>query len=54
LTGTQSAAIVYSRDSGNLFYNQNGATAGWGANGGNFAVLFGLPTLAATDLAIVV
>jgi Ca2+-binding RTX toxin-like protein len=54
LTGTQNAAIVYSRATGNLFYNQNGTAAGFGVNGGNFAVLSNLPTtLAATDFVIV-
>jgi glycerophosphoryl diester phosphodiesterase len=64
LTGTQSAAIVYSRQSGSLFYNQNGAAAGWGANGGNFAMvttdiiplpplLFVTPALSATNFVIV-
>jgi Ca2+-binding RTX toxin-like protein len=52
LVGTQSAAIVYSQTSGNLFYNQNGAVAGYGT-GGNFAVLTGLPNLTASDFNIV-
>jgi serralysin len=64
LTGTQSAAIVYSQQSGSLFYNQNGTTAGWGANGGSFAMvtsdilptpplLFVTPALLATNFVIV-
>jgi Ca2+-binding RTX toxin-like protein len=52
LVGTQSAAIVYSQSSGNLFYNQNGAAAGYGT-GGNFAVLTGLPNLSAGDFIII-
>jgi Ca2+-binding RTX toxin-like protein len=53
LAEIQTAAIVYSKGSGNLFYNQNGVTAGFGTNGGNFAVLTGAPqTLAATDFTI--
>jgi Ca2+-binding RTX toxin-like protein len=62
LAGGQSAAIVYSTSSGNLFYNSDGiasgGTSGLG-NGGNFAVLLpssaiiGLPSLTATDFAIV-
>jgi Ca2+-binding RTX toxin-like protein len=39
LAGGQRAAIVYSLGTGNLFYNANGVTAGYGANGGNFAVV---------------
>jgi Ca2+-binding RTX toxin-like protein len=53
LADVQTAAIVYSTGTGNLFYNQNGVTAGFGTNGGNFAVLTGAPqTLAATDFTI--
>jgi Ca2+-binding RTX toxin-like protein len=64
LAGTQSAAIVYSTGSGNLFYNSDGAavggTGGLGINGGNFAVLLpsspiiGLPSLTSADFAIIV
>jgi Ca2+-binding RTX toxin-like protein len=66
LAGGQSAAIVYSTSSGNLFYNSDGTTVtagvngGLGINGGNFAVLLplsaiiGLPSLTAADFAIVV
>jgi Ca2+-binding RTX toxin-like protein len=54
LTGTQSAAIIYSQATGNLFYNQNGVAAGFGANGGNFAVLATHPVnLGATDFTII-
>jgi Calx-beta domain/Peptidase M10 serralysin C terminal/RTX calcium-binding nonapeptide repeat (4 copies) len=54
LVGTQTAAIVYSQGTGNLFYNQNGAIAGYGANGGNFAVLANKPiSLSATDFLVV-
>ena len=52
LVAASSAAIVYSSTTGNLFYNQNGTAAGYGT-GGNFAVLTGLPALAATDFNIV-
>jgi Calx-beta domain/RTX calcium-binding nonapeptide repeat (4 copies) len=53
LLGTQSAAIIYSQASGNLFYNQNGIAGGFG-NGGNFAVLATLPTtLGVTDFVVV-
>jgi Ca2+-binding RTX toxin-like protein len=52
LTGTSSAAILYSTSTGNLFYNQNGTSAGLGNSGGNFATLSGLPTLAASDFLI--
>jgi Ca2+-binding RTX toxin-like protein len=63
LAGGQSAVIVYSTSSGNLFYNSDGVasggTGGLGINGGNLAVLLpssaliGLPSLTATDFAIV-
>jgi hypothetical protein len=52
LAGTSSAAILYSTSTGNLFYDQNGTLAGLGNRGGNFAMLFGLPTLAAIDFAV--
>ncbi|MBD2693563.1 beta strand repeat-containing protein [Anabaena catenula] len=51
---TQAAFIVYSSGSGNLFYNQNGITAGLGT-GAAFANLFNIPaTLTAGDFAVVV
>jgi Ca2+-binding RTX toxin-like protein len=53
LTGTSSAAILYSASTGNLFYNQNGTLAGLGTSGGNFATLTGLPNLISTDFVVV-
>jgi hypothetical protein len=53
LVETQSAVIVYSLDSGSLFYNQNGIEVGFGTNGGEFATLLNLPTLVGTDFTIV-
>jgi trimeric autotransporter adhesin len=52
LVDTQTAKIVYSQGTGNLFYNQNGSIAGFGDNGGNFAVLTTTPTLVASDFTI--
>ncbi|MDD1433642.1 M10 family metallopeptidase C-terminal domain-containing protein, partial [Dolichospermum sp. ST_sed6] len=53
LVDTQAAFIVYSGGSGNLFYNQNGITAGLGA-GAAFANLFTMPTtLTAADFTVV-
>ncbi len=40
--------ITYSVATGNLFFNQDGATAGFGT-GGQFATLNGIPAVAATD-----
>ncbi|MEH1806508.1 beta strand repeat-containing protein [Nostoc sp.] len=48
LAGTSTAKIVYDPVSGQLFYNQNGSTAGFG-NGGLFATLTGAPTLTTLD-----
>ncbi|MGL5943253.1 MAG: hypothetical protein ACRC2S_23390 [Waterburya sp.] len=45
---TSKALIVYSSSTGNLFYNENGATTGLGS-GDQFAVLSGIPTLSASD-----
>jgi Ca2+-binding RTX toxin-like protein len=45
---TNSALIVYNSNTGGLFYNQNGTTAGLG-NGGQFAVLVGVADLAANN-----
>jgi hypothetical protein len=42
LVGSSSAFIVYSKDSGNLFYNANGAAAGLGF-GAQFAILDDAP-----------
>jgi trimeric autotransporter adhesin len=53
LVDTSAAAIVFSQATGKLFYNQNGATAGFGDGGGQFATLSGSPTLAASDFQIV-
>jgi Ca2+-binding RTX toxin-like protein len=52
LAGGSAASIVYSQQTGNLFYNQNGIAAGYG-NGGNFAGVSGLPALAVSDFSIV-
>jgi serralysin len=52
LADDSAASIVYSQQTGNLFYNQNGIAAGYG-NGGNFAVVSGLPALAASDFTVV-
>jgi Ca2+-binding RTX toxin-like protein len=52
LVETQSAAIVYSLNSGSLFYNQNGIAAGFGTNGGEFATLLNVPTLKAADFIV--
>lgn len=48
---TSNALIVYSRGTGNLFYNQNKSGSGLGG-GGQFAALRGAPNLAATDFVI--
>ncbi|MGL6338424.1 MAG: calcium-binding protein [Waterburya sp.] len=45
---TASALIVYSSGTGNLFYNQNGVTSGFGS-GGQFATLSEVPALNADD-----
>ena len=49
LAGDSNARIVYSLSSGSLFYNQDGATAGFGT-GGEFAVL---DPLTANDFVII-
>ena len=48
---TSQAFIVYNQGTGNLFYNQNGALAGFGT-GAEFATLTNPPLLAATDFVI--
>ncbi len=48
---TSAAFITYSTGSGKLFYNTNGATAGFGT-GGDFAALQGTPTLTASDILV--
>ncbi|MEH1862644.1 MAG: hypothetical protein V7L21_32625 [Nostoc sp.] len=42
---------MYDPLSGQLFYNQNGSTAGFGS-GGQFATLTGAPTLTASDFVL--
>ncbi|MEH2058962.1 MAG: hypothetical protein V7K97_22960 [Nostoc sp.] len=49
--GTSTAKIVYDSVSGQLFYNENGCTAGFGS-GGLFATLTGAPTLTASDFVL--
>ncbi len=49
LVGSSSAKIVYNLATGNLFYNQNGATAGLG-NGALFATFNGIPQLSENDI----
>jgi Ca2+-binding RTX toxin-like protein len=46
-----SGTITYSKATGNLFYNPNGAEAGW-SNGGQFATLTSLTTLTLNDFVI--
>ena len=46
-----SALIVYSTGTGNLFYNQNGSSDGFGS-GGQFATLLDVDTLTASDFII--
>jgi Ca2+-binding RTX toxin-like protein len=54
LTSNSAAAILYSSSTGNLFYNQDGATVGLGGtNGGNFATITGKPVLTASDFSII-
>jgi Ca2+-binding RTX toxin-like protein len=52
LAETSAQLIVYSSGTGNLFYNQNGATTGLGSGGGQFADLSDTPTLVASDFTI--
>ncbi|QFS45768.1 beta strand repeat-containing protein [Nostoc sphaeroides] len=49
--GTSAAKIVYDPVSGQLFYNENGSTAGFGS-GGLFVTLTGAPILKASDFII--
>jgi Ca2+-binding RTX toxin-like protein len=49
---TRAEAIVYSRGSGNLFYNPNGTALGLGTNGGNFAVLASSLNLIASNFVV--
>lgn len=48
---TSKALIVYNSVNGNLFYNQNGSELGF-ANGGQFAVLSGAPTITALNFQV--
>jgi Ca2+-binding RTX toxin-like protein len=43
VAATSSKEIVYNRVTGNLFYNPNNATAGFGVGGGRFATIVGSP-----------
>ena len=52
LAETSSAFIVYSTNSGSLFYNQNGNVAGLGT-GAEFAVLINNPALTSNDFILV-
>lgn len=45
------AKIVYNLGTGGLFYNENGAVAGFG-NGGQFATLANYPTITASDFLV--
>ena len=48
LAAVSSAFIIYSADTGNIFYNQNGSDEGLG-QGSQFATLQNIPALKATD-----
>lgn len=52
LAATSSGLITYSTGTGNLFFNQNGATSGLGS-GARFAVLEGAPILTIADFQVV-
>ncbi|MFM6663384.1 MAG: Calx-beta domain-containing protein [Microcystis panniformis] len=52
LVETSTAFIVYSSNSGSLFYNENGSAIGLGT-GAEFAVLVGSPALTASDFTLV-
>ncbi|MDR9404990.1 MAG: calcium-binding protein [Halothece sp. Uz-M2-17] len=52
LADVSEAFITYSIDTGDLFYNQNGAEEGWG-EGGHFATLENSPTLNATGIIVI-
>ncbi len=49
---TREELIVYSTSTGNLFYNENGASSSFG-EGGQFATLKGQPELIAEDIILV-
>jgi Ca2+-binding RTX toxin-like protein len=54
IAATSSEEIIYNRVTGNLFYNTNGAAAGFGAGGGQFATIVGSPdNLSTGDFLIV-
>ena len=48
---TSDAIIVYNSNNGNLFYNANGNTSGFG-DGGQFATLTGAPALTTEDFVL--
>ncbi|NJO63043.1 MAG: hypothetical protein HC836_33935, partial [Richelia sp. RM2_1_2] len=48
---TSAAKIVYNRGSGDIFYNENGALAGFGT-GAQFAELTTSPLLSASDFVL--
>jgi Ca2+-binding RTX toxin-like protein len=52
IAATSAGLITYSRATGNLFFNQNGAAAGFGT-GGQFATFQGNPALTVNDFQIV-
>jgi Ca2+-binding RTX toxin-like protein len=56
LAETNTAKIVYSSGSGNLFFNQNGSAAGFGTSNGQFAILQNKPNSlnSTTDIQIVI
>ncbi|WP_353291977.1 SBBP repeat-containing protein [Synechococcus sp. M16CYN] len=47
-----SVDFIYNEKNGNLYFNENGASKGWG-DGGFFAKLIGAPELGASDFTIV-
>ena len=48
--GDYREAFVYDRQTGSLYYNENGKRARWGNTGGLLAVLAGAPDLSQSDL----
>ncbi len=52
LAAISGAHITFSTSTGNLFYNQNGNTAGFGT-GGQFATLTGIASMVASDFIVV-
>jgi hypothetical protein len=53
LAAASSAAIVYNTATDTLIYNQNGAAAGFGANGGIFADIQDNLNIVASDISII-